>query len=676
METDQPTKTTKKKKSNGRHPAPSPTNNDGRRRVVIEQVGPHVEDGKYPIKRVVDEKVEAHADVYGDGHDLVKATLLYRRQGQEQWQKVFMKQGINDRWVGSFTPGEQGFYEFTVKGYVDHFATWQYGLRKKFGANQPITVELLIGAEMMEEANKQADKEDKKYLQEAAKALREADEETAADAVNRALSDQMTEVMERCYETDTGTTYPKIYPVEVERKRALFSTWYEFFPRSAAREPGKHGTFKDAQRLLPRVAEMGFDVVYFPPIHPIGKKNRKGLNNAVTANPGDPGSCWAIGSDEGGHKAIHPELGTLEDFRKLIKAANKLDMEVAMDIAFQCAPDHPYVKEHPQWFKWRPDGSVQYAENPPKRYEDILPINFETEDWENLWKELKSVFDHWIEQGVFIFRVDNPHTKAFPFWEWAIKEIRTQHPDVLFLAEAFTRPRVMQRLAKIGFNQSYTYFSWRNTPYELKEYMLELTQGPMREYYRPNFWPNTPDILTPTLVYGGEQAHLMRVILAATLSSNYGIYGPVYELGVNTPYPGKEEYIDSEKYEIKYWDWEAETRTREVITILNRTRKENPALQNTWNIHFADSENQNILCYGKHDEASGNVVIVVVNMDPYHTQGGYIRLPLQELGMAWDRPFYLYDVLSDGHYTWQGEWNYVALNPYLMPAHVFQATQQ
>ena len=637
METDQATQPAKKK--NASHALPT---DDGRRRVIVEQVGPHVEEGKYPIKRVEGERVDVYADVYGDGHDMVKATVLYRKQGQKQWQREFMKPGINDHWTGAFYPSEKGFYEFTVKGYVDHFATWQYGLRKKFEANQPITVELLIGAEMVEAAARQTSaKKDKAYLKEAAGVLSTADEATAANAVNWSLGDQMTEVMERCYHSETSTTYPKTYPVEVERQRALFSSWYEFFPRSAAQEPGKHGTFKDAKRLLPRVAEMGFDVVYFPPIHPIGKKNRKGLNNAVNANPGDPGSCWAIGSDEGGHKAIHPELGTLADFKSLIKEANRLNMEIAMDIAFQCAPDHPYVKDHPQWFKWRPDGTVQYAENPPKRYEDILPINFETEDWQNLWKELKSVFDHWIAQGVFIFRVDNPHTKAFPFWEWVIKEIRTEHPDVIFLAEAFTRPRVMQRLAKVGFNQSYTYFSWRDNPWELKEYMLELTRGPMRNYFRPNFWPNTPDILTPTLVYGGEPAHLMRVILAATLSSNYGIYGPVYELGVNAPYPGKEEYIDSEKYEIKHWNWSAETRTREIITILNRARKENPALQNTWNVHFADVENQDIICYGKHDEVTGNVVIVAVNMNPYHTQGGYLRLPLAELGIAWDRPFLL-----------------------------------
>ena len=670
METKQTTKPISSKKAN-----PALTADDGRRRVIVEHVGPQVEGGRYPIKRVVGERVDVCADVYGDGHDLVKATALYRRQGQTQWQQVFMKPGINDHWTGSFAPEEKGFYEYTVKGYVDHFATWQYGLRKKFEAQQDVAVELLIGAEMIAAAAQHAGKQDKQYLQKALEVLKNAENESTITAVNWSLGDEMTAVMERCYSSDTSTTYPTVFLAEVERKRALFSTWYEFFPRSAAREPGKHGTFKDAQRILPRVAEMGFNVVYFPPIHPIGKKNRKGLNNSVTANPGDPGSCWAIGSDEGGHKAIHPELGTLEDFRELIKAANKLDMEIAMDIAFQCAPDHPYVTDHPQWFKWRPDGTVQYAENPPKRYEDILPINFETEDWENLWKELKSVFDHWIAQGVYIFRIDNPHTKAFPFWEWVIKEVRTEHPDVIFLAEAFTRPRVMQRLAKIGFNQSYTYFSWRNNPWELKEYMMELTRSPMREYFRPNFWPNTPDILTPTLVYGGEPAHLMRVILAATLSSNYGIYGPVYELGVNAQYPGKEEYIDSEKYEIKHWDWNAETRTREVITILNRARKENPALQNTWNVHFADSENQDIVCYGKYDEASGNVVIVVVNMNPYHTQGGYFRLPLHELGIDWARPFYLYDILSDSHYTWQGEWNFAQLNPYLMPAHVFQVHQ-
>jgi starch synthase (maltosyl-transferring) len=671
MQTKPPTKPNKQKASR-----PTPTPHDGRRRVVVEHLAPQVENGRYPAKRIVGEPVHVQADVYGDGHDKVKATALYRRRGDQDWQRVFMSPGINDRWTGTFIPEEQGFYEFTVRGYVDHFGTWQYGLRKKWDANQDVLVELLIGAEMIEQAANNATKADKQFLKDAVKSLKSADDDTVGEAVITSLSDRMSYLMEHCYQTDTGTTYPEVYSVEVERKKALFSSWYEFFPRSASREPGRHGTFKDARKRLPRVAEMGFDVVYFPPIHPIGKKNRKGLNNAVTAQPGDPGSCWAIGSDEGGHKAIHPELGTLDDFKALLKAAEKLDIEIALDIAFQCAPDHPWVTEHPQWFKWRPDGTVQYAENPPKKYEDILPINFETEDWENLWQELKSVFEYWIEQGVLIFRVDNPHTKAFPFWEWCLKEIRTAHPDVIFLAEAFTRPRVMQRLAKIGYTQSYTYFSWRNTPYELREYMIELTQGPMREYFRPNFWPNTPDILTPTLVYGGEPAHLMRVILAATLSSNYGLYGPVYELGVSDPYPGKEEYIDSEKYEIKHWDWDAETRTREVITLLNKFRKENPALQTTYNVHFAESENDQLLCYGKYDEASGNVVLVAVNMDPYNMQSGHVRWPLQELGLAWDRPFQLYDMLSDSYYTWQGEWNYVSLNPYLMPAHVFRVTQQ
>jgi starch synthase (maltosyl-transferring) len=416
-------------------------------------------------------------------------------------------------------------------------------------------------------------------------------------------------------------------------------------------------------------------VIYLPPIHPIGRKHRKGLNNALNANAGDPGSCWAIGSEEGGHKSIHPELGTMKDFQDLIWAAGERNIEIAMDIAFQCAPDHPYVKEHPQWFKWRPDGSVQYAENPPKKYQDILPINFENDDWENLWEELKSVIEFWIDKGVKIFRVDNPHTKSFGFWEWAIAEIRAGEPDAIFLAEAFTRPRVMELLAKIGFNQSYTYFTWRNNPWEMRQYMEELTKTEMRNYFRPNFWPNTPDILPPVLVHGGEPAFIFRYILAATLSSNYGLYGPAYEFGVNDPYPGKEEYLDSEKYEIKDWDWFKETRIREIITRVNKIRKENPAFHDTFNIHFAEVQNDHIICYGKHDKASGNRVIVAVNMDPYNQQSANVRIPLQELGIDPHTPYQVYDMISYSRYTWQGEWNYVELNPYQMPAHIFRVEQ-
>jgi starch synthase (maltosyl-transferring) len=417
---------------------------------------------------------------------------------------------------------------------------------------------------------------------------------------------------------------------------------------------------------------MGFDIIYFPPIHPIGKLHRKGLNNSVTANPGDPGSPWAIGSDEGGHKAIHPQLGNMKDFTGLVKVAKEAGIEIALDLALQCAPDHPYVKEHPKWFKWRPDGTVQYAENPPKKYQDILPINFENEDWENLWQELKSIFDFWIDKGVKIFRVDNPHTKPFNFWEWLIREVRNVHPEIIFLAEAFTRPRIMEQLGKIGFNQSYTYFTWRTTSEEIISYMHELTKTERSNYYRPNFWPNTPDILPPHLVTGGEPAHILRVILAATLSSNYGLYGPVYEFGLNVPFPGKEEYIDSEKYEFKHWDWDSNTRTRDIIRMINHIRRENPALQETNNISFGSSENSQIICYGKTTDDYSNQMIMVVNLDPYNIQRTMVKLPLYELGIPYDRPFWVRDLISGSKYQWQGERNYVELNPHVLPAHVLR----
>jgi starch synthase (maltosyl-transferring) len=481
--------------------------------------------------------------------------------------------------------------------------------------------------------------------------------------------------MYKHHHPDMTTVYPITFKLEVERRKAGFSSWYELFPRSAAGEEGKHGTFKDVIRLLPRVAKMGFDVLYFPPIHPIGEKNRKGKNNSLTAGPEDPGSPWAIGNRKGGHKTIHAQLGTLADFKKLNKEAAKYGIEIAMDIAYQCAPDHPYVKKHPQWFKWRPDGTVQYAENPPKKYEDILPFNFETDDWENLWQELKSVIDYWIDAGVRVFRIDNPHTKAFRFWQWMINEVRKTHPEVIFLAEAFTRPRVMERLGKAGFNQSYSYFTWRNTKQELQEYMTELTRTEMRWYYRPNFWPNTPDILPPALIYGGENAHVMRLILAATLSSNYGLYGPVYEYGLNTPHGSKEEYVDNEKYEIKHWDWDKYTRTGEIITRLNHIRKQNPALQSTWNIDFADTTNDQIICYGKSNSEAANTLIIAVNLDVNNTQGGHVRIPLKKLGIDEYKPYKVHDLLSGDTYNWQGDWNFVQLNPNQMPAHIFRVEQ-
>jgi starch synthase (maltosyl-transferring) len=459
--------------------------------------------------------------------------------------------------------------------------------------------------------------------------------------------------------------------VVVEQEKALFSTWYELFPRSASLESGKHGNFKDCIRLLPRIAAMGFDVLYLPPIHPIGKVNRKGKNNSVRSQPGEPGSPWAIGSDEGGHKSIHRELGTLDDYKALIAAAKKSGIDIAMDIAFQCAPDHPYVKEHPQWFRQRPDGTIQYAENPPKKYQDIYPFNFETDDWQALWNELKSVFEYWIAQGVTIFRVDNPHTKPFRFWEWLIAEINRQSPDVIFLSEAFTKPKVMASLAKGGFTQSYTYFTWRVSKQEIIDYINELVHGPSRNYFRPNFWPNTPDILPYHLQHQGENSFIIRYVLAATLSASYGMYGPAYEFYENAPVESKEEYLNSEKYEIRHYDWKKTNRMTDIISMMNRFRKENKALQSTWNTVFLPLENSNLLAFVKATDDFSNIILTVVNLDPHAGQTGYVRIPRELLRLGDTINLKLKDLMTDEQYTWTQEWNFVYLDPHKMPFHLF-----
>jgi starch synthase (maltosyl-transferring) len=641
----------------------------GKQRVVIENVNPEIGCGKYAVKWVVGEKLTVSADVFGDGHDVVKAALIFKLKESSKWTEIPMEFLGNDHWEASFTPDKTGVYEYSIKGWIDHFATWQYALKKKHEANQNIDTEILVGVQLLKEAIPGAKPNHAKKLESRIDTLKKL---KGPAVVSKGLDTDLTMLMNENGNRDNETTYSKTLILDVERRKALFSTWYEFFPRSASQEPGKHGTFMDCERLIPRIADMGFDIIYFPPIHPIGRKHRKGLNNAVTANPGDPGSPWAIGAEEGGHKSIHPELGTMKDFTRLVKKAKEAGLEIALDLALQCAPDHPYVKEHPQWFKWRPDGTVQYAENPPKKYQDILPINFENEDWENLWLELKSIVDFWIDKGVKIFRVDNPHTKPFNFWEWLIREVRKEHPEAIFLAEAFTRPRIMEQLGKIGFNQSYTYFTWRTTNEEIISYINELTKTERKYYYRPNFWPNTPDILPPHLMTGGEPAFIFRLILAATLSSNYGLYGPVYEFGLHVPFPGKEEYIDSEKYEIKHWNWDQNTRIKDIIKLINNIRKENPALQATNNITFGSSENSQIICYGKTTHDHSNQMIMVVNLDPHNVQRTMIKLPLYELGIPYDRPFWVRDLLSGSKYQWQGEWNYVELHPYLLPAHVLR----
>jgi len=468
-------------------------------------------------------------------------------------------------------------------------------------------------------------------------------------------------------------TYPKELAINAERERAGYGAWYEMFPRSASPVPGRHGTFKDCEARLPYIAAMGFDVLYLPPIHPIGRTGRKGKNNMLAAKAGDPGTPWAIGSDEGGHKDINPELGTLEDFKRLIAKAKKLNIEIALDIAFQCSPDHPYVKEHPDWFLRRPDGTIKYAENPPKKYQDIYPFNFGTEDWRGLWEELKSIVIYWAKQGIRIFRVDNPHTKPFRFWEWLLGEVKKEYPDAIFLAEAFTRPKIMYHLAKLGFTQSYTYFTWRNHKQDITEYLTELTQSPVKDFYRPNFWPNTPDILHEYLQKGGRGAFMARLVLAATLSASYGIYGPAFELMENTPRePGSEEYLNSEKYEIKRWDIERPDSLKDFIGKINSIRRENAALRRNRNLWFNATSNEQLISYSKHTDDLTNIILAVVNLDPHATQSGTVNVPLKSWGFDTERPYKVRDLLSDKEYRWRGEWNYVELDPTACPAHIFR----
>lgn len=640
-------------------------NQDGRKRIVIENLKPNVNCGTYPIKRITGDKVKVSANIISDGHDTVAAEVLYRHSSETSWKTSPMKFVDNDHWEGFFPVEEIGSYFYTVRGWVDHFITWQKDLKKRIEAKQNVSVELLIGADLINKNTKNANGDDQKKLMDYSEKIRNDDIESAFD-------NRLSKLMHAYTNRDLATLFPDEYEVWVERPRALFSSWYELFPRSAGSVPGKHGTFKDVEKLVPEISEMGFDVIYLPPIHPIGVTNRKGKNNSTTARPEDPGSPWAIGSKEGGHKSIHPELGTMKDFQELIKKARDLGIEIAIDIAFQCSPDHPYVKEHPDWFRWRPDGTVQYAENPPKKYQDVLPINFEAENWKELWEELKSVFTFWIDKGVQVFRVDNPHTKPFPFWEWVIKEIKNDHPETIFLSEAFTRPKVMYRLAKVGFTQSYTYFTWRNTKDEFVEYLTELTKRDARQFYRPNFWTNTPDILPENLQYGGRAAFINRFILAATLSSNYGIYGPSYELCNNTAIEGKEEYLNSEKYEIKEWDRNKEGNIKDIISKVNKVRKENIALQTTFNIEFYNSDNKYLLCYGKISEDLSNIIVVVVNLNFFHKQSGSVHLPIDKLDIPEKQSYLVHELISDKRLMWQGSENYVELDPEKYPANIFK----
>lgn len=653
---------------------------NGRCRVAIERVTPELDGGLFPIKRIQGESLTIQADLLTDGQDKISGRLLYRREEVAVWQELPMKALGNDRWEATFFLEAIGRYRYTVEAWIDPLASWLEQLKKRVESNQWEPLDLAIGAELLDQAAKGQGRAPTGHRQEADRqrlldsALQLRAGSMSAAELRALLNDGLwKELLESGWPRHWATRYSLELEVIVDRKKAGFSSWYECFPRSTAREVGAHGTLADVEAFLPYVASMGFDVLYLPPIHPIGYSLRKGKNNTVKATDQEVGSPWAIGSAEGGHKAIHPKLGSFKEFHSLLQAAERLGIEVALDIALQCSPDHPYVKEHPEWFRKRPDGTIQYAENPPKKYQDIYPFDFTTDDWQELWRELKSIFDFWIDKGVRLFRVDNPHTKPFPFWEWCIGEIKKRRPDVLFLAEAFTRPKIMYRLAKIGFSQSYTYFTWRNSKQELTQYLTELNRVPLKEYFRPNFWPNTPDILSEYLQLGGRAAFIVRLLLAATLSPNYGIYGPPFEHGWHKPLEiGSEEYLDSEKYQIHHHELNKAESLSSLIAQLNRIRNEQPALQSYRGLMFHPVDNEELICYTKSVDDRSPLLMVVVNLDPHHPQGGWITLPLESLSIDPNRPYQLHDLLSDVRYRWHGPRNYLEIDPSSTPGYLFQ----
>jgi starch synthase (maltosyl-transferring) len=634
------------------------------RRVIIENVLPSVDDGRFPIKRTVGERVVVRADLFADGHDVLAAVLLFRRVGTSAWQEIPMSPLGNDRWEAQFVVGALGQYEYTVEGWIDRFASWRHELSAKFGAGQDVSSELLEGGALVGAVPRESE-----VLKRTAEILGNP-KVPIGERIAAALSTELAETMAAAPDRSRSTRYDRHLGVTVEPERARFGAWYEMFPRSAGPDPSRSATFDEAAALLPYVKAMGFDVLYLPPIHPIGRSFRKGRNNALEAGPGDPGSPWAIGSEAGGHTAVEPGLGTLADFERFVEAARRQDLEVGLDLAYQASPDHPWVGEHPEWFRRRPDGSIKYAENPPKKYQDIYPINFESEAWQALWTELKGVIEFWIRRGVKIFRVDNPHTKPLRFWGWALAEIRRKHPDTIFLSEAFTRPKVMRHLAKAGFSQSYTYFTWRNSAQELTEYFTELALTDVREYLRPNLFANTPDILHEYLQHGGRPAFIARFVLAATLGASYGIYSG-FELGENVPVrPGSEEYLDSEKYQIKVRDFKRADNLSELIARVNQIRREHPALQRDWGLSFHHTDNPQLLCYSKRSEDGRDLLLMVVNLDPFHMQHGHIALPLAAWQLHPDSMVHVTDLLSNERYHWRGSRNYVRLDPEAHVAHI------
>ncbi|MGC9372010.1 MAG: alpha-1,4-glucan--maltose-1-phosphate maltosyltransferase [Thermovirgaceae bacterium] len=646
---------------------------EGTIRVVIENITPSIDNGRFPIRRIPGEIVSVEADVFADGHDEIRATLLVHRGHRDtppHWEEYPMTPVGNDRWRACFTITDMRRHRYAVRGAIDRFATLSKDFLKKLSAGEATTVDRDQICAVIEKVGETAPVHHRQSLKAFIERLAGSpDLETIPSILEQKhLLDLMAKYMGK----GSFVTEPSP-PLEVDvvRPKARFSSWYEFFPRSTCN--GKRGgTLKAACGRLPEIARMGFDVVYLPPVHPIGVTDRKGPNNTLPARTGDPGCPWAIGSAEGGHKAIHPGLGTLEDFRNFVQKAEDLGMEVAMDLAFQCSRDHPYIDSHPEWFSWKPDGSIQYAENPPKKYQDVVPFNFETSDWKELWKELKEVTFFWMDQGIRIFRVDNPHTKPFRFWNWLIGEAKKHDENVIFLAEAFTRPKVMRRLAREGFTQSYTYFTWRNSAREMREYLVELTETELVEYFQPNFWPNTPDILPEFLQIGGRPAFVIRLVLAATLSSCYGMYGPPFELLVSDGLPGREEYLNSEKYEIRDWNWDQPGNLKDLVSRVNAIRRENKALQSTRNLKFLDTDNENILFFFKESTDGDNLLLTGVSLDPFTHQSCHVNLPLEMLGIEPKQSYLLHDLLGDEKFVWQGETNTVGFDPAVLPARIFR----
>ncbi len=641
--------------------------------IVIEAVSPEIDGGQWPIKRVVGDSIAVEADIFKEGHDLLTARVVYRELGAARWHEEPMLPTVNDRWRGSFSVDRNTHYVYSVLAFTDVYGSWRADLQKRIAAAQDVTSELLEGLWLVEQASERAsDPDDRGRLEAYAARWREFSGPTAMrDAAELAISDELGQVMDRWPDRADVTLYRRELELLVDRPAARFAAWYEIFPRSQGNDPTRSATFREAEARIPSIADMGFDVLYMTPIHPIGHTKRKGPNNTLVAGPNDPGSPYAIGSEVGGHEAIAPELGTVEDFLHFQDVAKQYGLELAMDFAIQVSPDHPWVKEHPEWFYHRPDGTIKYAENPPKKYEDIYPLNFRTADWKNLWAAWRDLIVVWAERGVRIFRVDNPHTKPLAFWEWLIGDVQSVYPDTIFLAEAFTRPKMMRALAKLGFTQSYTYFTWRNERWELIEYLTELTQTEMREYYRANFFANTPDILPRILQVGGRPAFRMRLLLAATLSSVYGIYSG-FELCENRPRgPDSEYYLDSEMYQHKVWDWDREGDIVDDVKRINRIRRQHPALHLYDNLRFHGSDNPQIIAYGKATPDASDVVVCVVNLDPFWPQSAWIDVPVREWGIAGDQPYVVHDLMTDQRYTWRGSWNWVRLDPHVQPAHVF-----